>query len=375
MSIQSKHDNGPVAGSMGIPSGDFLAMVRAALGREDAAPVEPYAPLSDDLAALESQAEAVRERIAGELPGLVTRMVDTAALRGWNVARCGGVEDALDYVVSLAGRLGASSVARSEQAVFDVAPVDRALAGVGALCWRRSRKARAGRPSGGRWRVCRGIPERITRRRTGFGHRAAAQGLSRLARGCRRTARGIVGRRTLPGTLDDLFQLRRWSFTGNGGAVRRRHGSYLNFITGPSRTADMSRPSWWGAWAEGSSLVMLSRSSEMPMRVGFIQYRRQMLEQQLAELTDVFPTLGIEKAILTGDAVSGDYSPASTLDFIFVQETDRPFGRRADFFSYHLDAQVGITSQVYTPAEFEELQETLPALYAAVKQGRMVFDA
>ena len=113
----------------------------------------------------------------------------------------------------------------------------------------------------------------------------------------------------------------------------------------------------------------------MPMRVGFIQYRRQMLEQQLAELMDVFPTLGIEKAILIGDAVSGDYSPASTLDFIFVQETDRPFGRRADFFSYHLDAQVGITSQVYTPAEFEELQDTLPALYAAVKQGRMVFDA
>ena len=113
----------------------------------------------------------------------------------------------------------------------------------------------------------------------------------------------------------------------------------------------------------------------MPMRVGFIQYRRQMLEQQLAELTDVFPTLGIRKAILVGDAVTGDYSPASTLDFIFVQETDRPFGRRADFFSYHLDAQVGITSQVYTPEEFEELQDTLPALYAAGKQGRVVFDA
>ena len=113
----------------------------------------------------------------------------------------------------------------------------------------------------------------------------------------------------------------------------------------------------------------------MPMRVGFIQYRRQMLERQLEETMAVFPTLGIEKAILVGDAVTEDVSPSSTLDFIFVHDTDRPFGRRADFFSYHLDAQVGMTFQVYTPEEFEQLQETLPALYSACKQGRVVFDA
>lgn len=113
----------------------------------------------------------------------------------------------------------------------------------------------------------------------------------------------------------------------------------------------------------------------MPMRVGFIQFRRQMLEQQLAELMDVFPTLGIEKAILIGDVVSGDYSPSSTLDFIFVHETDRPFGRRADFFSYHLGSQVGLNAQVYTPEEFERLKDTLPALYSACKRGRVVFDA
>ncbi len=113
----------------------------------------------------------------------------------------------------------------------------------------------------------------------------------------------------------------------------------------------------------------------MPMRVGFIQYRRQMMEQQLAEMMDVFPTLGIDKAILIGDMVSGDYSPASTIDFVFVHDTDRPFGRRADFFAYHIGSQVGMRAQVYTPAEFEELQETLPALYEACKRGRVVFDA
>jgi hypothetical protein len=113
----------------------------------------------------------------------------------------------------------------------------------------------------------------------------------------------------------------------------------------------------------------------MPVRIGFTQFRKQMLEQELANMVEVMPTLGIEKAIVIGDVVSEDYSPSSTIDFIFVHKTDRPFGRRADFFAYHIGAQVGITAQVYTPEEFEELQETLPALYQACKRGRVVFDA
>ncbi len=113
----------------------------------------------------------------------------------------------------------------------------------------------------------------------------------------------------------------------------------------------------------------------MPMRVGFIQFRRQMLEQQLSEVMDVLPTLGIAKAILIGDAVSGDYAPDSSLDFVFVHDTEYQFGRRADFFSYHIGSQIGMTAQVYTPEEFERLHETLPALYQACKQGRVIYDA
>jgi hypothetical protein len=111
------------------------------------------------------------------------------------------------------------------------------------------------------------------------------------------------------------------------------------------------------------------------MRVGFIKFRREMMEQELEEMIGVMPTLGIQKAILIGDMVSGDYSPSSSIDFVFVHETDRPFGRRADFFSYHIGAQVGMTAQVFTPEEFDELQDTLPALYQACKRGRVVFDA
>ena len=113
----------------------------------------------------------------------------------------------------------------------------------------------------------------------------------------------------------------------------------------------------------------------MPMRIGFSQFRKQMLERELGNIMALLPQLGIEKAILIGDMVSEDYHPESSIDLVIVHDTDRPFGRRADFFSFHLGSAVAVDTQVYTPQEFEELQETLPALYDACQKGRVIFDA
>lgn len=113
----------------------------------------------------------------------------------------------------------------------------------------------------------------------------------------------------------------------------------------------------------------------MPVRIGFTQFRRQMLERELENIEQLLPTLGVEKVILTGDMASGNYSPDSRIDLIVVQETDRPFGRRADFFSYHLGSGVEVETLVYTPEEFETLRQTLPALQAACEKGRVIYDA
>ena len=51
--------------SMGIPSAQFLASVREALGRGDEPPHDPYAALSDTVEQLESRAVEIRERVAG----------------------------------------------------------------------------------------------------------------------------------------------------------------------------------------------------------------------------------------------------------------------------------------------------------------------
>ena len=113
----------------------------------------------------------------------------------------------------------------------------------------------------------------------------------------------------------------------------------------------------------------------MPMRVGFGEFRRQMLERDLVEIEEMLPILGVEKVILTGDIAAGDYKPDTKIELIIVHDTEYPFGRRADFFSYHLPSSVDLDTLVYTPAEFEDMREKLPALAKACREGREIYHA
>ena len=113
----------------------------------------------------------------------------------------------------------------------------------------------------------------------------------------------------------------------------------------------------------------------MPLRVGFSMFRKDMLERELEGIEKLLPYLGVEKVILVGDMITEKYTQESAIQLVVVHETDRPFGRRADFFSYHLDSAVAVDTWVYTPQEFQELQKTLPALSRACKQGRVLYEA
>ena len=225
---------------LGIPSEQFRETVRGALGRQSGPPAEPYQALTQALPEIESRAQAVRNRIAQELPELLDQLAETAGLRGWNVQRCEGAEEGLDYVSSLVRRLGATSVARSEQAVFDRVPVDATVAAAGGLCWPAVYDGPASR-SDVRQRLAEsgmgitGADYAIAE--TGSVVVLPRRGLSRLVSVVPPVHVAIVRPSDIVGTLDDLFALRRLEYARNGGEM----GSYLNFITGPSRTADIEQ--------------------------------------------------------------------------------------------------------------------------------------
>tara|TARA_A100001037_G_scaffold306707_1_gene354339 strand:+ start:3272 stop:3640 length:369 start_codon:yes stop_codon:yes gene_type:complete len=119
----------------------------------------------------------------------------------------------------------------------------------------------------------------------------------------------------------------------------------------------------------------------MPMRIGFTDFRKQMLEEELKNIQELLPTLGVKKVILTGDMATENYSPDSPIKLIAIQEIDvcsgmpsANFVRREDFWTYHLNANVAVETIVYTPEEFSRLINELPALMKACSEGRTIYD-
>ena len=204
-----------------------------------------YEPLTDDLRTLTERATAVRERVARELPDLSRRLEETAALRGWNVSRCDGVEDG----ARLCRAIGAETRGDIRGPV--------AAAGVRKRCRWTQRWQAPARCAGRRCTTAPDSREAVRRRLsessmgiTGADYAIAEtgsvivlprRGLSRLVSVVPPVHVAIVRPQDILGTLDDLFTLRRLEYYQNGEHGNHDMGSYLNFITGPSRTADIEQ--------------------------------------------------------------------------------------------------------------------------------------
>jgi L-lactate dehydrogenase complex protein LldG len=224
--------------SLGTPKAEFLASVRQALGREDVPPAQLYPRLTETVAELEDQARQIRQRLEENLPALLDKLADMAAKGGWNVHRATGTEDAVGYIESIVRDSGTTNVVRSAQDVFDQVPVDSALTNLGAKVTVVLRDEETPREV---------LREEI--RQSGVGITGAdyalaetgsliimpRKGLSRLVSLVPPVHIALVRAQDLLDTLDDLFLLRRLEYHQRGGEM----GSYLNFITGPSRTADI----------------------------------------------------------------------------------------------------------------------------------------
>ena len=227
--------------TLGMPRDEFLAQVRRSLDRPGpAAPEKPYHRLTESLAALERQAAERAEQLRQERPALLERFAETAQLRGWQLCSVADPEEAIGYITALAAEREVAQAARSAEEVFDLLPLDAALENQGIstaiIAWEET-KSRAA------------LREQIIQ--SGMGLTGAdyavaetgsiviipRRGLSRLVSLVPPIHIALVRPPDLVATLDDVFLFRRLEYYRNGGAPDR----YLNFITGPSRTADIEQ--------------------------------------------------------------------------------------------------------------------------------------
>jgi hypothetical protein len=110
----------------------------------------------------------------------------------------------------------------------------------------------------------------------------------------------------------------------------------------------------------------------MPMMFGFSKHRRQLLEAERDRIAAVARQFGALHLYVIGDLPDGTVGPASELELVVVQDTAEPFHRRADFWVGHVRPRVGTRFLVYTPDEFEELEQDDALLVHARSHGELL---
>ena len=170
----------------------------------------------------------------------MAKLAEVSALRGWKVCRASNPEEALDYICALAASSGTTLAMRSDQEVFHGFAMDAALSSRG------TEVTVMGRASGLSEDELRRLIPRAGMGITGADYAIAEtgsvvllprKGLSRLVSLVPPIHVAVVRPGEVLEELEDFFILRRLAYHEAGGAM----DSYINFITGPSRTADIEQ--------------------------------------------------------------------------------------------------------------------------------------
>ena len=104
--------------------------------------------------------------------------------------------------------------------------------------------------------------------------------------------------------------------------------------------------------------------------------RRARLEAELERYLQVLrrePT--VRRVLLFGSLAEGNPGPASDIDLLIVQETDRPFLKRLEEWYERLDPRLATDILVYTPEEADALKDTPTTAGQALRRGRVLYEA
>ena len=223
----------------------FFDTLRRSLGREPNAPTPQPAPesaLSSDAADVQARAAEIRRHVKDNAGELARELAQAAETANWRVAVVPSHEEAARYVAELARDVEARAVVRSAHPAVDRLEMERTLHGSGIEVHpialddapesqrddqrNRNRRAMIDASIG-----VTGVDYAIAE--TGSCAIIARQGASRLVSLLPPIHVAIVERgQTLP-SLDELFALVRARGLDKG------MDSYMNIITGPSRSADI----------------------------------------------------------------------------------------------------------------------------------------
>ena len=224
---------------LGTSKEEFIRGIQEVLGKKERRPVEPYQRLRESLADLEERLRVMWEKLEGMRSQLLGVLVETAAKMGWNVYCASSTEEALGHIRGLMESKGVKRVVRSDQEIFAALPIDQYLADMDILVTVMARNL-AGMPEGLREEAASadigitGVDYAIAE--TGSVVVMPRQGLSRLVSLLPSIHLAILQPHQVLESMEDIFLLRRQAYLQDGDM-----GSYMNFITGPSRTADIEQ--------------------------------------------------------------------------------------------------------------------------------------
>ena len=241
---------------------EFLRTVRRALGRPSwsRATVPTQASESgSDPQAMEALARSVGDLAREKAAELLSELEGSAAKAGWKVARLDSTEQAARYVESLARKLGARSIVRSAHPLLDRLGLEGLLAGTGIELQvmatdgageqldrqRETLRQYATQAGLGLTAVDYAVAE------TGSCVLLARKGVSRLVALVPPVHVAVVERGQVLPTLDELFVLLSDKFSKGTG------GSYMNIISGPSRSADIEQIMVTGVHGPGEVHMLL----------------------------------------------------------------------------------------------------------------------
>jgi len=235
----------------------FIERVRKALGRSQPLTAIPDHPsLKTTLPRHTEKIRTIQAKSAARLPISLARLVETATAAAWNVHRATGHSQAAEMVAEIAATIHAKTVIRTAEDLFKRVDVDSTLRkrGVSPTILAVNRQRRRDSLK----RIAFGADLGVSAVEYVIAETASCavvphRGVARLATLAPSKLVLVIEESQVLETLDDFFALKRFDFM----TQRSRMPNYYNFISGPSRTADIEQTLTIGVHGPGEVHMVL----------------------------------------------------------------------------------------------------------------------